>query len=162
MSELQILYSTNTLLAYRIAQKYYRGIHYVWCAPYFNRWSIPTDEYLNPPSASPAEIYKNLLEVTAEGDRHSSLIAGNKSGIRHGAIKKREAGVIDDRQLQEINWIVNEAQVADFSPLVFIIPYTEAVARITQEVHPQDKAHPFSAEYLIEKLPRSFFHILKV
>jgi len=96
------------------------------------------------------------------GDRHSSLIANNKSGIRYGAIKKREAGVIDDQQLQEINWIVDESQVSDFSPLIFIIPYNEAVARITKEVHPQDKAHPFSEEYLIEALPRHLFHIIKL
>lgn len=161
MSELVVLFSTQTLLAYSIAQRYYHGYHYVWCAPYFDQGSKPPTEYFNPPSSSPVEIYKSLLEVTTRGDRHSTLIENNKSSIIYGATKKREAGVIDDRQLQEINCIVDATQPSDFSPLLYVIPYTEAVARITHEVHPRDKAHPLSEEYLIEALPRHLFQYIK-
>ncbi len=36
MGEKLILYSTNTWIAYKIAQKYYKDEHYIWCTPIFD------------------------------------------------------------------------------------------------------------------------------
>src|SRR5262245_16335140 len=35
-----VLYSTNTWLAFAIAQKYYASRHYVWCTPHFDPRSM--------------------------------------------------------------------------------------------------------------------------
>ena len=161
MADALILYSVNTLLAYRIAQKYYGGRHYVWCAPYFNRPIDSPRAHALPPSSVPAEIYKNLLEAIKSGDRHCAAIANNKVGLRRGAIKKREAGIIDDQQLQDINWVIDEAEAGDFAPLLYVIPFAETVSSLAHEVPVQDKAHPFSEEYLIEALPHNLFNVIE-
>ncbi len=31
-----VLYSANTLLAYKINETFYKGLHYVWCNPVFD------------------------------------------------------------------------------------------------------------------------------
>ena len=36
VSKFPILYSTNTWIAYMIAERFYRRHHYVWCTPYFD------------------------------------------------------------------------------------------------------------------------------
>ncbi len=41
MSAPLILYSTNTWLAYKIAERFYGDMHYVWCAPFFDSESLP-------------------------------------------------------------------------------------------------------------------------
>ena len=55
-----LLYSTNTWLAYLIAELFYNGEHFVWCTPHFDSSSVPLLNYSVPPSASPIEIYRGL------------------------------------------------------------------------------------------------------
>jgi hypothetical protein len=81
--------------------------------------------------------------------------------LRRGAIQKRDASVINDQQLLDINWIIDEAQISDFRPLLYIIPFTEAISSIAHELPVRDKAHPFSEEYLIESLPQNLFNIIE-
>ena len=161
MKKSLLLYSANTSLAYWISQKYYGELHHVWCSPHFNSTSLRPHEHSIPPSSSPAQLYRNLEEIARGGDRNNAQVLNNKSGLRFGALKKWEAGVISDAQLREINWIIDAAESADFSPLLYIIPFTKLVARLASEVAPQDKAHPFSDDYLIDKLPRTSFDVVR-
>jgi hypothetical protein len=105
-------------------------------------------------------MYRALHAAYKHGDRHSSKVTENKIGILRGAAAKHGAGVITPNQRDEISYIVEEAQVSDFRPLLFVIPTVNVVASIV-EPPPQDKAHPLSEEYIIPELPRAHFDVIE-
>jgi hypothetical protein len=156
-----VLYSTNTWLAYVISEQYYSGIHYVWCTPYFDSSSVPPHDYTVPPSSSPREILFGLAEEVKRGDRHSAKIESNRSGILRGAHHNRDVGLITEVQAQEIASILDQAQVSDYRPLLYVIPF-RSVEKIVKDVDVRAKAHPLSTEYVIERLPRSLFDVLNL
>jgi hypothetical protein len=102
MADPLILYSTNSWLAYVIAERFYDGKHYVWCSPDFDARSVAALEQVTPPSSSPAEIYRALHEDVRRGERHGSKIRDNMTGILRGAAAKRSAGLITDDDHSDI------------------------------------------------------------
>jgi hypothetical protein len=155
-----VLYSTNTFLAYWIAQNYYNGDHYVWCTPIFDPNSPYGDrDSIVPPSSSPFEVYRSLAGEVKASDLHSKKIEDNRTGILRGALAKKQSGVINDKQEQDIVSITNKASTDFFYPLVYVIPYSTVADRV-REPRIEDKAHPLSAEYIIDLLPRKFFDII--
>lgn len=155
-----ILYSTNSWLAYMIAQRYYKTEHYVWCTPYFDPRKSGDRESAIPPTSSPFEVYCSLAEEVTRRDRHSAKIKENRTGILRGANAKRQSGVISANQQRDIASIVDHADSADFRPLMYVIPYSEVIDRM-REPPPEDKAHLLSEEYIIDSLPRVLFDIIE-
>ena len=155
------LYSTNTWLAYMIAQIYYREEHHVWCSPYFNSFSIPSSEQTVPPSSTPGKVYKILYEEVFSGEQHSDKIKRNKAGIRRGANFQEKVGLITEKQKLEIYAIVAKAQIIDFIPIIYIIPFS-LVTNMIIEVPINERSHPLSRECRIEALPRSCFDIINI
>jgi hypothetical protein len=160
MSKPLVLYSTNTWLAYKIAEVYYNQVHYVWCASTFIEDSVPAHDYTLPPSSSPGKIYNDLLEDVQRTDHHSAKIAANKIGLLRGANLKVQERVITRKQKSDTYAIVDQAQLRDFRPLVYVIPW-QAVRNLVQEVPVRERAHPLSNEYLVERLPRRCFDIIE-
>jgi hypothetical protein len=156
-----ILYSTSTWLAFIIGQKYFHGEHHVWCTPYFDPSAVPSVEYTVPPSSSPAEIYRGLRSDITRKERHSKKIKANKAGILRGAQEKLAEGTINEEDAKEIAAIVAAAEVPDFAPLIFVIPY-HLVKDWLSTVPVSQRAHPLSVEFVIKKLPRICFDVLKV
>lgn len=154
-----ILYSATSWLAYTIAERYYNGEHYVWCAPVFDPSSPYAHQWHVPPTSSPSEIYKGLVEEVKRRDRHSAKIAQNKIAIIRGASVKRGAGVITKAQEKEIVAIVNAAEIADFAPLLYVIPY-QLVSKKLKMVPVAERAHPLSTEFIIQRLPRRCFDVI--
>jgi hypothetical protein len=152
-----ILYSTNSELAYKIAEKYYDGKHYVWCTPCFSS----SDRCFVPPSSEPLRVAARLYEDIKGRDRHSAKIESLRINIKRGATAKWEAGVITAEQLREISGLVDAAELVDFMPLLFVIPY-KLVSEIARAVGGENKANFFSVEYLIESLPKDSFEALKI
>jgi hypothetical protein len=107
MEEPLILYSTNTWLAYMIAQRYYEAEHYVWCTPYFDPRRFGDRDSAVPPTSSPFEVYCSLAEEVSRRDRHSKKVEENRAGILRGANAKRQAAAIDEEQEKEIASIVS-------------------------------------------------------
>jgi hypothetical protein len=159
ISESPVLYSTNTWIAYMIAEQFYRRHHYVWCTPYFDPRQSGRDSAV-PPTSSPFEMYRALFEETSRGERHSSKIEQNRVGILRGARAKRRARVITANHEKQIAAIVQAAQPSDFRPLLYVIP-AAIVAKRLREPPPEDKAHPLSAEYVIDALPRECFDVIE-
>lgn len=154
-----LLYSTNTLIAYAIAERFYRGVHYAWCSPVFD--GTTTAAHINiPPTSSPAEIYRNLWEEVRRGELHSAIIDSNRSGVLDGADAKLDAGVISFPQRQEIQKMMERCTTRDFRPVLFIIPY-DRVAHLVSDVPVEMRAHPLSPEYRIEALPRDCFDMIE-
>jgi hypothetical protein len=154
-----VLYSTNTWIAYMIAEKFYRKQHYVWCTPYFDPRQNGRDAAV-PPTSSPFEMYRALFAETSRGERHSAKIEENRVGILRGATAKKKARVINDDQQKEITAIVKVAIPSDFRPLLYVIPSSVVSSRL-REPPPEDKAHPLSAEYVIDALPRECFDVIE-
>lgn len=154
-----LLYSASTWLAYVIAERYYGGYHYVWCTPHFDPSSVPSINYTVPPSSSPAEIYRNLQEDVRRSDRHSAKIAANKAGILRGVEFKLAAGEITSEQASEIASIVDAAEPQDFKPLIFVVPFM-LVEKLLQPVPVNQRAHPLSDEFIIDRLPREKFDVI--
>jgi hypothetical protein len=155
-----VLYSTNTFLAYWIAQNYYNGDHYVWCTPIFDPRRSRDRDSVVPPSSSPFEVYRSLAGEVAASDLHSKKIEDNRTGILRGALEKKQSAVINEKQEQDIVSIANTAPIAFFAPLMYVIPYSIVADRV-REPRLEDKAHPLSAEYIIDLLPRKFFDIIE-
>lgn len=156
-----LLYSANAWLAYIIQQIYYNEEHYVWATDHLAPKS-PWYDYTMPASSCPRRIYRILAQAVSSGDLHCTKIQEIKVGILKGAAHKRGIGVINEEQEQEIASIVDAAQVSDFRPLVYLIPFTPEVAKIARKVSVRDRAHPLSVEYVIESLPRRYFHIIEL
>jgi hypothetical protein len=151
------LYSTNTALAFGIATKYYAHIHWVWCSPFFRAPSSALAKA--PASAIPGEIYDDLYKGVSSHDTHCSWIAQNRLGLARGAQAKLAAGVITPDEHADIVHIATTAPVADFAPLLYVIPYSLVSSRL-KKVPIKDRAHPLSDEFIIEDLNESEFDAL--
>jgi hypothetical protein len=154
-----VLYSATSWLAYTVAERYYNGEHYVWCAPVFDARSPYAREWHVPPTSSPAEIYRGLKEEEKKGDRHSAKVAQNKIGIIRGASAKRSQGAITKAREKELAAVVKAAETADFAPLLYVMPY-QLVARKLKIVPVAERAHPLSTEFIIQRLPRRCFDVI--
>jgi len=154
-----ILYSTNSWIAFAVSERFFKKRHWVWCSPFFR----PSDTHAAgmPPSAIPGEIYDRLHDDVIRGDRHSGWIAKNKAGLIKGAECKERDGVISASQKAEIISAVTNAEVRDFRPLLYVMPY-QRVKRWTKEVPTNERAHPLSIEFIIESLPRQTFDVVEV
>jgi len=69
--------------------------------------------------------------------------------------------LISEDQKREIALIVRDAEIRDFEPLVYVMPFGR-VSRLVSEVPVEERAHPLSHEYIIERLPRALFDIIKL
>lgn len=156
-----LLYSTNTFLAFRIAEQFYRDLHYVWCSPYFDAPQGPTSSpaFINPPSASPRDIYERLHEDVIRADEHSTKVLSNRTGIQNGAAQKATAGLITEADKMEIYSIASKAGLQFFKPLLYLIPFS-LVAHLLEPVPVAKRANPLSREYIIRELPRDCFDVI--
>jgi hypothetical protein len=157
----RVYYSTNTWLAYRIAEQYYGSVNYVWCSPVFDHRMLGVIDRTTPPTSSPAEIYFSLADEVTNGDRHSSKIEANRLGIIRGAGVQRREGRITDMQYGDIVGIVNQTERMDFRPLLFVIP-EHGVEELVTEVPVFERAHPLSKEFVITDLPRNLFDVIEL
>lgn len=148
------LYSINSILAYKINEVYYKGTHYVWCAPRFDC----TD---NPPSSNPKMIIQNWIKDVQLDDHHSSKIQQNRLGLLHGIEMRYSQGIIDKIQRDDLISIANNANISYFRPLIYVIPYQRVKKKILH-VSYRDKASPFSTEYKIENLLSNEFDIIDI
>lgn len=150
-----ILYSANTWLAFSINERYYGGKHYVWCTPHFDRDNAGIATNV-PPSSSPSDICRVLNADIQRNDLHSAAIERNRVGILKGASAKRASGVISPDQERDIVSILARAQLRDFRPMLYVIPWALITTRAI-DVPIGERAHPLSVEYRIADLDRSEF-----
>jgi len=158
-----VLYSTNAYIAYMINERYYQGLHYVWCSEVFDaRAQYAYGPHASiPPSSSPGEIYKAMREDVRRGDWHSENLKRLRKSILEGAKAKLGAGEITQLQYDEIRRVLKRALLTDFRPVLYIMPY-QGVAKLVEEVPIEERAHPLSLELRISALPRTFFDVIEV
>lgn len=151
------LYSTVTRLAYVINQEFYRGIHYVWCAP---APSQDASVLRNPDSSDPWWLFEQLARDIKKGELHSAIVDRNRSGLIRGAESRHAQGIIDEGQRLLIQAMVEEAVLIDFEPLFMVIPYSGVKDRnLVSSPSFRDRARATSHEFIIENLPRCDFDV---
>lgn len=155
MNKRKILFSVNTVLAYRISSTYYNNLHFVWCSDKYDYGM------LQPSSSNPLTIVQRYLQDVYSRDDHSAIIKQNKEGLIRGAAIKRANGVVTEEVEKKIITIVNNADFEFFMPLLYVIPYNN-VATICQPVSAEKKARFDSTEYIIEMLPRQSFEVINI
>lgn len=155
-----ILYSTTTLIAFNINERFYGSLHYMWCTPFFDI-DHKSPVYTVPPTSSPFQIYQALAREIANVDGHSDKIEANRVGITRGAQKKFDAGVIDAVCMKRIQDTAKIAANAMFRPLLCIISAHEA-APYCSEVDITTMANLLSREYIADQLPRATFDIINI
>jgi hypothetical protein len=155
-----LLYSTNSWLAYTIAERYYGQLHYVWCSLFRGPGSVSALDAAVPPSSSPLEIYRALAADVARGDLHSAKIAENRLGLLRGVEAKLAVGVIDAAVASEIKAILASVAARDFRPILYVIPFG-LVSAMAGKVPVERRAHPLSEEYIIDALPHGSFDTLE-
>ncbi len=155
-----ILYSTMTTLAYNVNMKYYGGLHYMWCTPYFGS-DFQSPHFTVPPISSPLEIYETLRKEIEGADLHGTKIKLNRMGVRRGADNMAKRGRITEDQKREIHAIGKAALPQQFRPLLCVISRIQA-ARYYQRVDVKDRANPLSHEYIVADLPQSAFDVIRI
>jgi hypothetical protein len=157
-----LLYSTNTALAFEINERFYGGKHYVWCSSYFNKSTVPSTFFTNPPSSTPERLYQRFAEAAGQGDFHSFEIKGNITGLRKGVVARHKQGIISAEQQAEIFAIINEVKKRNFikfMPLLYIIPFSLVEKMLFRPIV-KNRANPLSDEFIISDLPRNYFDVL--
>jgi hypothetical protein len=160
----KFLYSTNAMLSYLIAENFFDGKHFVWCAPVFN----PNDcDALDinkkiPHSSSPHGIYTVLTTDIKSDDNHSSKIQSIKTGLIKGTNIKFSCGVIDEGQYRRILEMIENSKLIDFYPLIYIIDTAKIEESRLIRVPVKDSANGLSTEFQIHDLKTCEFDTIKI
>lgn len=160
MKEPLLLYSANTWLAYAIAERYYDGIHFAWCSPVYDGTRV--EPHVNiPPSSSPADLYRLLLDEVERGEQHSAVLKDKRDGLLRGANRRCAEGLISNAQLDEIKRTIATSPLTEFRPVLYVIPF-DRIRGTVVEASVEERAHPFSIEYKVDPLPRDCFDMLEL
>ena len=137
-----LLYSVNAFLAWAINERYYDGRHYIWCGETFDASALGTySPYSStPPSSTPRDIYADLLKAVRGGDRGSQKVAAVRLGIINGARAKLSRGEISQEVFDEINLVVEQSELVDCRPLLYVIPRDKVEDKL-KDVEVGQRAH---------------------
>lgn len=152
IDDASLLYSVGTKLAYKINNRYYKGIHYVWVTDSFNSKD-------QPPTSNPCTIIKRYLEQISSGDRHAIEINNNKAGILRGAKAKLDAGIITKTQYKEIGSLVSCADYRAFFPILYIMETPKVLGKC-KAVPVEERASDDSFEYKITDLANGEYQVI--
>ncbi len=157
-----LLYSTNVFLKQLIQAAYRGDVHYVWCSDSFDSTKLPGYSVgaLGAPSSNPADIYRELKRDVDRNDFHSAKIAAQKASFKSLAVKWEKSGEITKAQKQEIVYMVDNAPINYWRPLLYVIPYDLVQSRV--QIVPIALRASFANEYVIPDLARSEFHLIEL
>lgn len=157
-----VLYSTNVFLKPLIQSRYQADEHYVWCSEDFDSSKLSAYAYgsLVPPSSNPADIYRELQRDVQRKDSHSAKITAQKATLIRLATEWHANGKISLADKDDIIYMVNNASLDHWRPLVYIIPRVVVESRL--QVVPVAKRAGFGNEYIIPDLKRCEFDIIEI
>lgn len=156
------LYSANCWLSFVIGEKYYGGTHYVWCSDQFdNSTGGSAVQKVSPPTSNPRDILRILAQEVINRDRHSPKIASLKQGLLRGLRIRQDAGEVGERDASEIQYLIEQADIEEFGPLLYIISEAKVRRRLVR-VPIEERANPMSNEFKIERLRTKEFDVLDI
>lgn len=151
----KLMFSTNTLLGYLIAEKYYNHVHYAW---FTTRFDLGTSQ---PASSNPRAICNEILNAIASNDHHCEKLERICTGIQRGAYQKMKAGIISEQQELEIRSLVQRAknELYLLMPVVYVSHWS-MLNGYAEEA--EEKASSASIEFICRELPRDAFDIIEM
>lgn len=157
-----LLYSTNVYLKYHIQREYRGGSHFAWCSETFDssKAGAYTKVALVPPSANPADIYRDLAKAVKMQDTHNAKITSQKATLTTLALGWATNGEITDDQKDEIIYMVERAGFEMWRPMLYIVPRTASIEARWRAV-PMAKRAGFGPEYIIEDLREDEFDVIE-
>lgn len=151
-----ILFSICTKKAFEINSDFYKGLHYVWCAPFF------TDPN-QPPTSNPLTIYNTLEDIIFHKDIHATEIENNKAGLLRGVQSREKEGIITSKEREFIEFDINRDQKKEnYYPVIYVIP-VQTLADYKKRCKKQAKedcASANSIEYKITDLKADEFYLI--
>jgi hypothetical protein len=156
-----LFYSTNTFLAHYINEKYYNGVHFVWCSPVFDPTAFERIDVRSKIgiTSSPADIYKRLKEDISRDQKHSLHIREARTNLKRAVLIKQKELKFTKTTQRIIIEEIDDAPYDHFKPLIYLIPSKEVKKRII-EVPIMDKATTLGKEYQIHDLRKKEFEII--
>lgn len=151
----KLMFSTNTLLGYLIAEKYYNQVHYAWFTTQFDLGT------LQPASSNPRAICNEILNAIASDDHNSEKLERIRAGIQRGAYQKMKAGIINEQQELEIRSLVQRTknELYLLMPVVYVSHWS-MLNDYAEEA--KEKASSASIEFICRELPREAFDIIEM
>lgn len=156
-----VYYSTNSYLAFHLSKTYYNDSYYVWCSPVFDPDSLDKRDPRRRihASSSPSNIYK-VFKREVDSGVPGDKINENKNNLKIGALKRHNAGEITIEELNLIHELIENAEIYNFSPMLYIIPKYKVESKI-ERVPIRETATILSEEYRISKLEIEDFDIIE-
>ncbi|MDO7848997.1 hypothetical protein Q5H92_21715 [Hymenobacter sp. M29] len=157
-----LFYSANSFLSLMINRRFYNGQHYIWCSPVFNPKTLDERDPMQniAVSSSPHHIYLGYSDSVKSRDRHSDQIERNRRGIKKGAAAMLAEKKITDDDYQRIVFIVDNAEIADFKPMLYVIPANKVHSKLSM-VPVSELANPMGEEYRIFDLQDGEFDAIE-
>jgi hypothetical protein len=157
-----VLYSTNVFLKFHINERFFGGIHYVWCSETFDssKHGHYVGSALIAPSSDPCTLYKQLHNDVTRSDRHSTKITEQKASLQALAIQFEASGRITHDEAEEIVYMVENASPNEWRPLIYVIPRDLIAARL--KLVPPARRASIGVEYIVEDLARGEFDIIEL
>ena len=151
----KLMFSTNTLLGYLIAEKYYDHVHYAWFTTQFDMGIS------QPASSNPRAICNEILNAIASDDHQSEKLERICAGIQRGAYQKMKAGIISKQQELEIRSLVQRAknELYLLMPVVYVSHWSMLIDYAEEA---KKKASNASIEFICRELPRAAFDIIEL
>ena len=140
---------------------FFNGRFYVWCSKIFCENQQGAHALPFPPSSNPSKIYSDLRKAVDMRDVHDPKIKSIKLTLKRVARKIQRNGEITDTQYRNILDIIKRADISDFKPLIYIIPYQNVLTGgKIKRIPPKNAANPLSEEYRIEDLNEEEFEVI--
>ncbi len=139
-------------LAYSIAERYYGGMHYVWCAPYFDSRDRPSYD----PSLPTLEPVRDPPGPCRGGPSGRSPPPEDRAEQARYLPRGRPARAGGDDYLRAkgvIKTVVDPLSFPDFRPLLYVIPYIEPSPGSPSGSRSRSKGPSVSEEYIVGPFP---------
>ena len=148
------MFSVGTRLSYEINERFYCGVHFVWCSMYYDNLEKQAA------TSNPLDIALNFVKKSYTHDRHNVDIDNNKAGILRGAKAHLDRGDISKNKFRKISQRVASSSMKDFLPVLYIIDKGKIDKNRIILVPQEESASDFSIEYRIEDLSSDEFQVI--
>lgn len=138
-----LYYSTQSILAHRISERYFKGKFFVYCAEAYDPQ--------NPASSSPAQLYQLFRMIAETDDRGNPKVVDHKTKLKANARRMLAEGKLRREEYDELVWEINYARAHDFAPILYLI-LRNAVSHKITPVSIRRAASVDSREYKIEDM----------
>jgi hypothetical protein len=159
-----LLYSVNPMLKYHFVERYGGGVHWIWCSEAYDGGAAPSLSTISSiaPSSNPKDLYHRLKADARARDRGSAIIEQKRTKLIGTVIRWHNDKQIDDAQKLEALSIIDQIDLYQWRPLLYVIPRAGIDPARIQTVDPKDRASALGCEYQIHDLRKEEFDAIEL